>query len=67
MPLRSRPSGITTRCFHAFAYFDPAPRLARPRRLQTALKFNDDKTVTAVAEPVRRNGGSAMVVTEKKQ
>ena len=33
----------------------------------TALKFNDDKTVTAVAEPVRRNGGSAMVVTEKKQ
>jgi gamma-glutamyltranspeptidase/glutathione hydrolase len=31
----------------------------------TALKFNDDGTVTAAAEPVRRNGGSAMVVSEK--
>lgn len=32
----------------------------------TALWFNDDGTVTAAAEPVRRNGGSAMVVLEKQ-
>jgi gamma-glutamyltranspeptidase/glutathione hydrolase len=34
----------------------------------TALEFKADGnevTVTAVAEPVRRNGGSAMVVSEK--
>jgi gamma-glutamyltranspeptidase/glutathione hydrolase len=29
----------------------------------TAIRFNADGTMTAVAEPVRRNGGSAMVVT----
>lgn len=28
----------------------------------TALRFNDDGTITAAAEPARRNGGSAMVV-----
>jgi gamma-glutamyltranspeptidase/glutathione hydrolase len=28
----------------------------------TALRFNEDGTVTAAAEPTRRNGGSAMVV-----
>jgi gamma-glutamyltranspeptidase/glutathione hydrolase len=28
----------------------------------TAIRFNDDGTVTAAAEPTRRNGGSAMVV-----
>lgn len=31
----------------------------------TAIKFNDDGTVTAAAEPARRGGGSAMVVSEK--
>ncbi|WP_437730048.1 gamma-glutamyltransferase [Sorangium sp. So ce1335] len=31
----------------------------------TALRFNGDGTVTAVAEPVRRQGGSAMVEREK--
>ncbi len=31
----------------------------------TAIRFNEDGTMTAVAEPVRRNGGSAMVVTPK--
>jgi gamma-glutamyltranspeptidase/glutathione hydrolase len=30
----------------------------------TAIRFNDDGTVTAVAEPRRRGGGSAMVVEE---
>ncbi|WP_394850694.1 gamma-glutamyltransferase [Pendulispora brunnea] len=29
----------------------------------TGIQFNDDGTVTAVAEPVRRGGGSAMVVS----
>jgi len=29
----------------------------------TAIRFNEDGTMTAVAEPVRRNGGSALVVT----
>ncbi|WP_437601159.1 gamma-glutamyltransferase [Sorangium sp. So ce590] len=31
----------------------------------TALRFNGDGTVTAVAEPVRRHGGSAMVEQER--
>ncbi|MDC3980894.1 gamma-glutamyltransferase [Polyangium jinanense] len=31
----------------------------------TAIRLNDDGTMTAVAEPVRRNGGSAMVVEPK--
>ncbi|WP_437962010.1 gamma-glutamyltransferase [Sorangium sp. So ce119] len=31
----------------------------------TALRFHDDGTVTAVAEPVRRQGGSAMVERAK--
>ena len=31
----------------------------------TALRFNDNGTVTAAAEPVRRNGGSAMVILEQ--
>ena len=31
----------------------------------TAIRFNEDGTMTAVAEPVRRSGGSAMVVTPK--
>jgi gamma-glutamyltranspeptidase/glutathione hydrolase len=30
----------------------------------TAIRFNDDGTVTAIAEPRRRGGGSAMVVEE---
>lgn len=29
----------------------------------TAIRFNEDGTLTAAAEPVRRNGGSALVVT----
>ncbi len=31
----------------------------------TAIRLNEDGTMTAVAEPVRRNGGSAMVVEPK--
>ena len=31
----------------------------------TAIRINQDGTFTAVAEPVRRNGGSAMVVTSQ--
>lgn len=38
---------------------------AGPIGAATAIRFNEDGTMTAVAEPVRRNGGSAMVVTPK--
>ncbi|HZF55523.1 MAG TPA: gamma-glutamyltransferase [Polyangiaceae bacterium] len=33
----------------------------------TAIKFNDDGTLTAAAEPVRRGGGSAMVVVSSEK
>jgi gamma-glutamyltranspeptidase / glutathione hydrolase len=38
---------------------------AGPIGAATAIRFNEDGTMTAVAEPVRRAGGSAMVVTPK--
>jgi gamma-glutamyltranspeptidase/glutathione hydrolase len=39
---------------------------AGPMGAATALRFNPDGTVTAVAEPHRRGGGSAMVVEPMK-
>jgi gamma-glutamyltranspeptidase/glutathione hydrolase len=36
---------------------------AGPIGAATAIRFNEGGTLTAAAEPVRRNGGSALVVT----